>query len=84
MEAPHDDAQIVSSGRRRDSSRYGGLGLFAPRWALSSQPPQYRRSLIAGYCVPVGIGVITGLLLGAAVILAFQGRHFLVPVRVGR
>jgi hypothetical protein len=32
----------------------------------------------------VGIGVITGLLLGAAVILAFQGRHFVVPVRVGR
>lgn len=29
--------------------------------------------LIAGYGVPVGIGVITGLLLGAAVILAFLG-----------
>jgi hypothetical protein len=29
--------------------------------------------LIAGYGVPVGIGVIAGLLLGAAVILAFLG-----------
>jgi hypothetical protein len=29
--------------------------------------------LIAGYGVPVGIGVVTGLLLGAAVILAFLG-----------
>jgi len=29
--------------------------------------------LVAGYGVPVGIGVVTGLLLGAAVILAFLG-----------
>lgn len=39
------------------------LGLVAVATAL----------LIAGYGVPVGIGVVTGLLLGAAVILAFLG-----------